>query len=303
MDRIAELVEGRAGGSVFTANVDHVVKAERNDAFRAAYGRASLVLADGKPLVWASRLLGEPLPEKVSGSDLIVPLARLAGERRWRVYVLGGQPAVATEAAAGLRDSFGVDVVGVDSPWIGQDGHDEDGDATLARLTSAEPDVVLVAFGAPKQELWIDRFLREPRPTVAIGVGGSLDFFAGRIKRAPTWMSEAGLEWLYRLLQEPRRDVGLAATSSRIRYSSLGSSLARWRGIAEQRCVAVHVRALRLRRDGARPRASRDRSRAGRTSVRRSVRPVQTTPSRMMRGASIWIIRPVRSSMIRLTRS
>ena len=205
LDRIAELVEGRAGGSVFTANVDHVVKAERNDAFRAAYGRASLVLADGKPLVWASRLLGEPLPEKVSGSDLIVPLARLAGERRWRVYVLGGQPAVATEAAARLRDSFGVDVVGVDSPWIGQDGHDEDGDATLARLTSAEPDVVLVAFGAPKQELWIDRFLREPRPTVAIGVGGSLDFFAGRIKRAPTWMSEAGLEWLYRLLQEPRR--------------------------------------------------------------------------------------------------
>src|SRR5918994_4549853 len=103
LDRIAELVDGRQGGSVFTANVDHVVKAERNDAFRAAYGRASLVLADGKPLVWASRLLGEPLPEKVSGSDLIVPLARRAAERRWRVYLLGGQPEVANEAAARLR--------------------------------------------------------------------------------------------------------------------------------------------------------------------------------------------------------
>ena len=205
LDRIAELVDGRAGGSVFTANVDHVVKAERNEAFREAYGRASLVLADGKPLVWASRLLGDPLPEKVSGSDLIVPLARRAAERRWRVYLLGGRPDVADEAAARLRDSFGVDVVGLDSPWIGHDGRDDDGDATLARLTSAEPDLVLVAFGAPKQELWIDRFLGEPRRTVAIGVGGSLDFLAGRIRRAPTWMSDAGLEWLYRLKQEPRR--------------------------------------------------------------------------------------------------
>ena len=205
LDRIGTLVDGRAGGSVFTANVDHVVKAERNQAFREAYGRATLVLADGKPLVWASRLLGEPLPEKVSGSDLIVPLARRAAEDRWRVYLLGGQPAVANEAAARLRDEFGVDVVGVDSPWVGPDGRDEDGDATLGRLTSAEPDVVLVAFGAPKQELWIDRFLQEPRPAVAIGVGGTLDFFAGRVKRAPAWMSDAGLEWLYRLMQEPRR--------------------------------------------------------------------------------------------------
>jgi N-acetylglucosaminyldiphosphoundecaprenol N-acetyl-beta-D-mannosaminyltransferase len=205
LEGIAELVNRRHGGTVFTPNVDHTVKAERLLDFRRAYSRADLCLADGMPLVWASRLLGSPLPEKVSGSDLVLPLMRLAAERRWRVYLLGGGPGVAEEAGEVLDRKFGTLIVGTDSPVVGSDGIDESSEQTLERLAAARPDLVLVAFGAPKQELWIDRFADRLGPAVAVGVGGSLDFITGQVRRAPAWMSSAGLEWLFRLVQEPRR--------------------------------------------------------------------------------------------------
>jgi N-acetylglucosaminyldiphosphoundecaprenol N-acetyl-beta-D-mannosaminyltransferase len=205
LEKIAELVDGRNGGAVFTPNVDHVVKAEHNADFRRAYSRADLCLADGMPLVWASRLMGSRLPEKVSGSDLVVPLMRLAAERRWGVYLLGGGRGVAEEAGEKLTHELGARIVGTDSPIVGPDGGDDCSEHTLERLRAASPDLVLVAFGAPKQELWIDRVSDRIRPAVAIGVGGSLDFIAGQIRRAPAWMSRAGIEWLFRLLQEPRR--------------------------------------------------------------------------------------------------
>lgn len=204
LETIAALVGRREGGAVFTPNVDHVVKAEGNPDFSRAYARADLCLADGMPIVWASRLLGSPLPAKVSGSDLLLPLMRLAAERRWRVYLIGGGPGVAEEAGEKLRE-LGVTIVGTDSPVVGPDGTSDSSDETLKRLAAASPDLVLVAFGAPKQELWIDRFGGRLDPAVAIGVGGSLDFLVGRTRRSPAWMSRLGLEWLFRLLQEPRR--------------------------------------------------------------------------------------------------
>ena len=205
LERIAELVDGRDGGAVFTPNVDHVVKAESDVEFRRAYSRASLCLADGVPILWAARLLGSPLPAKVSGSDLVLPLARLAAERRWRVYLLGGGPGVANEAGAKLSRELGVDVVGTDSPVVREDGTVEEAELTLGRLGATKPQLVLVALGAPKQERFIDRYGDRIGPAVAMGVGGSLDFVVGRVRRAPAWMSRAGLEWLYRLGQEPRR--------------------------------------------------------------------------------------------------
>jgi N-acetylglucosaminyldiphosphoundecaprenol N-acetyl-beta-D-mannosaminyltransferase len=205
LDKIAELVARRNGGAVFTPNVDHVVKAERHPDFRRAYSRADLCLADGMPLVWASRLLGSPLPEKVSGSDLVLPLVRLAAKRRWRVYLLGGGPGVAEKAGEMLARELGARIVGTDSPIVDPDGTADSSAQTLERLRAASPDLVLVAFGAPKQELWIDRFGERLGPAVAMGVGGSLDFITGQVRRAPAWMSRAGLEWLFRLLQEPRR--------------------------------------------------------------------------------------------------
>jgi N-acetylglucosaminyldiphosphoundecaprenol N-acetyl-beta-D-mannosaminyltransferase len=205
LDTIAELIAGKEGGAVFTPNVDHVVKAEKHAAFRDAYSRADLCLADGMPIVWASRLLGSPLPEKVSGSDLVLPLARLAVDRQWCVYLLGGGAGVAADAGEKMARELGVRLVGTDAPAVDADGGSDTADATLDRIRAAHPDLLLVAFGAPKQELWIDRFRGDIAPAVAIAVGGSLDFYTGRVSRAPSWMSRTGLEWLFRLIQEPRR--------------------------------------------------------------------------------------------------
>jgi N-acetylglucosaminyldiphosphoundecaprenol N-acetyl-beta-D-mannosaminyltransferase len=203
IDEIEGLVEGRQGGAVFTPNVDHVVKVERDANLRRAYQAAGLCLADGKPLVWASRLLGCPLPEKVSGADLIVPLAERAAARGWRVYLLGAGPGVAEKAATLFRQWYGIDVVGTDAPIVATDGTSPDD--VVARIRTAQPHLVLVALGAPKQELFIHRARDDLRPAVALGIGAALDFLTGTVKRAPQWMSEAGMEWLYRLGQEPRR--------------------------------------------------------------------------------------------------
>jgi N-acetylglucosaminyldiphosphoundecaprenol N-acetyl-beta-D-mannosaminyltransferase len=198
------LVDGGHGGAVYTPNVDHVVKAESNEAFRRAYERASLSLADGMPLVWVSGLLGCPLLERVTGSDLLVPVLEMAARRHWRVYLLGGAPGVAEATAKLLFEDFGVCVVGWDDCLIKIDGSDVEGDS-IKRAKEARPDLILVGLGPPKQELWIDRAADAVRPAVAFGIGAGLDFLAGRLKRAPRWMSRVGLEWAFRLFQEPRR--------------------------------------------------------------------------------------------------
>lgn len=204
IDRIAALVGSRAGGSVFTPNVDHVVTAEEDIAFREAYARASLCLADGQPLVWATRWLGTPVPEKVSGSDLVWPLLQRAAAESWRVYLLGGSPGSAELAAARLERELAVRVVGQDAPWVQTEGGPDEA-AVVERVCQAAPDLVLVGLGAPKQERFIDRVVQHIRPAVALGIGASIDFLAGRVRRAPRWVSRAGLEWLFRLAQEPRR--------------------------------------------------------------------------------------------------
>jgi N-acetylglucosaminyldiphosphoundecaprenol N-acetyl-beta-D-mannosaminyltransferase len=206
LDRIEALVAAGRGGAVFTPNVDHVVLAARTPELAKAYAEVELSLADGMPVVWASRLLGEPVPEKVSGSDLVVPLVERAARRGWRTYFLGGAAGVAEEAATRLQARFpGLAVAGADAPWLGLEAEDPQSAAALARLAAARPQLVLVALGAPKQEVWIHRNRAALAPAVAVGVGASLDFVAGRVRRAPRWMSRSGLEWAWRLGREPRR--------------------------------------------------------------------------------------------------
>ena len=204
LDAIEGLVNARCGGAVYTPNVDHVVSAETNAALHAAYQQATLSLADGMPLVWVAPLLGARLPERVAGSDLFVPLMQRAAERRWRVYLLGGGPGVAAVAAARLASDFGVDIVGWDSPMVAPDGTDRTG-GSLERVHAANPDILIVALGNPKQELWIARAGDALGRTVALGLGAALDFLVGHQKRAPRWMARAGFEWLYRLVHEPAR--------------------------------------------------------------------------------------------------
>lgn len=206
LDLVEQLVRSGGGGAVFTPNVDHVVLAHDNPRMRAAYSRANLALADGMPLLWAARLLGEPLPEKVSGSDFVPMVLERAADRGWRVYFLGGQPGVAALARDKLREGLpNLRVVGVDAPLIDANDLTKGCAPIIARVKLARPDVVFVALGAPKQEIWIDLVRDELRPAVLLAVGASLDFMAGSVPRAPRWISKAGLEWLFRLSREPRR--------------------------------------------------------------------------------------------------
>lgn len=204
LDRIAALVATHRGGAVFTPNVDHVVTAEDDPIFRAAYAEASLSLPDGQALVWATRVLGTPVPEKVSGSDLVRPLLERAAAERWRVYLLGGAPGTAETVAARIERELGVEVAGLDAPRISLEGGPDEA-AVIERVRHARPDLVLVALGSPKQERFIGRARAALAPAVAMGVGASLDFLAGRVRRAPGWIAGAGLEWLFRLSLEPRR--------------------------------------------------------------------------------------------------
>lgn len=204
LQAVERLVDAKQGGFIFTPNVDHVVNVDGDEAFAAAYAKADLCLADGMPLVWASRLLGAPLPERVAGSDLVGPLLELAGRRQWRVFFLGAGPGVADKAAAVAKARWNTLVVGTDAPMVNLKD-DAQLDRIAQQLVDAKPDLVLMAFGAPKQELLIARIAERVKPAVLLGIGASLDFIAGTIKRAPALMRKTGFEWLYRLSQEPGR--------------------------------------------------------------------------------------------------
>lgn len=206
LDAIAGMVERRRGGMVFTPNVDHVVMAEEDAHFQIAYAAADLSLADGMPIVWASRLLGHPVPEKISGSDLAPRLMKLAEARGFRVYLLGGAEGVAELAARKLQTIHPrLAIAGTASPRIDLSEPKESRQRLVEQIRGAAPDIVLVALGAPKQELWMYEAASALSPAVLLGVGAAIDFLAGTARRAPKWMSAYGLEWLYRLVQEPRR--------------------------------------------------------------------------------------------------
>jgi N-acetylglucosaminyldiphosphoundecaprenol N-acetyl-beta-D-mannosaminyltransferase len=206
LDRIARLVEAGGGGTVFTPNVDHFVLADENRAFREAYAAASLSLIDGMPLLWASRLLGHAVPEKVSGSDLLRPLVLRAARERWRVYLFGAAPGVAERAAARLLEEYpGLEVAGAEGPQVDLGVPRETRMDAVRRIRDSRPHLVLVALGGLKAEIWSREAADSLRPAVVVAVGAALDFLTGAQRRAPSWMSRAGLEWLHRLASDPRR--------------------------------------------------------------------------------------------------
>lgn len=206
VDRIVALCRAGQGGSVVTPNVDHVVMAEHNAALKAAYDGASLSLVDGKPLVWLAQAMNQPLPGKISGSDLIRPLVARAAQEGLRCFFLGGMEGIAQRAADILvAEHPGLIVAGCYSPPFGFEKNPEQDQAVVDVVAAAKPDLVFIALGAPKQELWWHKHQQALAPAVGLGIGASLDFIAGVVTRAPSWMSDAGLEWVYRLVQEPRR--------------------------------------------------------------------------------------------------
>jgi N-acetylglucosaminyldiphosphoundecaprenol N-acetyl-beta-D-mannosaminyltransferase len=205
IEAIVRLVRAGRGGTVFTPNVDHIVQAEHDLAFREAYTRTALSLVDGTPVLWAARLLGTPLPEKLSGSDLFEPLVERAAQERLRVVLLGGGPGVAELAARNLRQRIpALQIVDTLAPRLGLTATDEEREC-VARLRQAKADLIFVCLGAPKQELFSDRNRQALAPAVLVAFGAAVDFAAGTVPRAPGWVSRAGLEWAFRLGREPRR--------------------------------------------------------------------------------------------------
>ena len=203
VDAVARLVEqGGPTRLVATVNPEIVMRARSDRRFGEVLESAALCVADGIGVVWAMRRLGCPQYERVSGSDLVPQLAAVCARRGWRPFLLGSRPGVAAEAARRLEaDNPGLVVAGTHagSP------RPEDDEETLGRIAAARPDVLLVAYGSPNQELWIARNRHRLGVPVAMGVGGTLDFLAGRVRRAPAWMRRAHLEWLWRLLLQPAR--------------------------------------------------------------------------------------------------
>jgi N-acetylglucosaminyldiphosphoundecaprenol N-acetyl-beta-D-mannosaminyltransferase len=195
---------------VVTPNVDHAVMFQRHEELQRAYQQASLVLADGMPVLWASRLLRRPLPERVPGSDLVPALfAAAADHRSLRVYLLGAAPGVAERAAVQVQRKWpAVHIVGTCSPPLGFENQPDLNRQILAAIAAAKPDVLVVGLGAPKQELWLAAHQHEIAAPVALAVGATIDFLAGEKARAPKWMRAIGLEWLHRLASEPRRLFG-----------------------------------------------------------------------------------------------
>ncbi|MEX0585873.1 MAG: WecB/TagA/CpsF family glycosyltransferase [Pirellulales bacterium] len=199
---------GEACRFVVTPNVDHAVMFQERPEFQAAYADADLVLADGAPIVLASRLVGRALPERVAGSDLVL---RLFAESRQplHVYLLGAAPGVAEEAAANVRRKWrNVEVVGTYSPPLEFENDDAENARILAMIAAAAPDLLIVGFGAPKQELWVHQHCRGLQAKVVLCAGATIDFLAGNRRRSPVWMRRVGLEWVHRLVTEPRRLAG-----------------------------------------------------------------------------------------------
>ncbi len=207
---------GAACQFVVTPNVDHAVLFQHRPDLRAAYADAALVLADGAPIVLASRIVGRPLPERVAGSDL-VPRLLAASNTPLRVFLLGAAPGVAETAAERIERQWPeVDVVGTCSPPIGFELDDAENARILAAIAAAAPDLLVVGFGAPKQELWVHRHRRQLQAKVAICAGATIDFLAGCQRRSPIWMRRAGLEWLHRVWREPRRLAARYARDARV---------------------------------------------------------------------------------------
>jgi N-acetylglucosaminyldiphosphoundecaprenol N-acetyl-beta-D-mannosaminyltransferase len=208
LDRIDRLIAADEPSLVITANLNYAMLADADPRLRAVNERAALVLADGMPLVWWSRLGPRPLPERVAGSDLIYGICERAAQKGHRIYLLGAGLGVADEAAAKLVQKYpGLTIVGVECPPFRRlTAAEERGQ--IDRIRAARPDILFVAFGQPKGEFWIGDRLDRLGVPVCVQVGATLDFVAGRVKRSPRWMQKTGLEWVYRMLQEPRRLAG-----------------------------------------------------------------------------------------------
>lgn len=188
------------------ANVDVVIRAEADTYLSEILKKADLTLADGKPLLWISGLYKKPIREKVSGSDFVPRLCKMAEDRQYSVYLLGGAEGVAKEAAKNLRQQYPKLVIaGTNCPPYGFEKDEAAVEQICQSISDAAPDILIVCLGCPKQEKFIYENIEKYDAVLSVCAGATIDFLAGNLKRSPKWMSDIGLEWFFRFLMEPRR--------------------------------------------------------------------------------------------------
>lgn len=207
VQRVVEHAASRgAPAFVVTPNAHHVVMLQESEPFRRVYREAWLSVADGVPLIWASRLLGSPLPGRVNGTDLFEAVCAAAAKRRLRVFLLGGRPGAADAAARVLQERHpDLIIAGTYCPPFGFERDAEESARTISAVREARPDILFVGLGAPKQEIWMHENGEAVGVPVSLGIGVSFELVAGMVQRAPPWMQRSGLEWFFRLLMEPGR--------------------------------------------------------------------------------------------------
>lgn len=203
---VEELIADGRKSQVCVTNAYSLILMQKDKKFKDITDSAGLVVADGKPLIWISKLYGEPIPERVAGSDLVYGLSKKSSEKRYKLFFLGSNPTTLGKMVKNLEKMFPfLQIAGVYSPPFKKQFSERKNEKMIALINKARPDVLFVGLGAPKQEKWIWEHESELEVPVLIGVGAAFDFVAGTVKRAPKWMQKYGLEWFFRFCQEPRR--------------------------------------------------------------------------------------------------
>jgi len=191
---------------VITPNAHHINIIHKDKEFKKLYQEADLVLTDSVPLVWASKILGNPIKERVAGSDIFPSFCQVASQKKYKIFLLGSEPGIADQAASILKKLHpGLRVVDTYSPPFGFENNPQENKKIFQLITQAESDVLFVGLGSPKGEKWSWLHKDKINSSVIICVGAAFDFIAGKSKRAPLWMQKVGLEWFHRFLKEPRR--------------------------------------------------------------------------------------------------
>lgn len=191
---------------VVTPNVDHIVKLQNDDYFLEVYKKADIVVADGMPIIWYSKLIKRPIIEKISGSDLFPKVCELCSNKGYTIFLLGAADGIAEIAKKKLENKYkGLRIIGTYSPKYGFEDDINEIKNIINIINKNKPDILAVGLGAPKQEKFIYKYREELKVPVSLAIGATIDFEAGNIKRAPRWMQKIGMEWFYRLIKEPKR--------------------------------------------------------------------------------------------------
>ena len=203
---IEKMIASDKKSYVVAINVDVVMKIENDPYLKKIVDNADMVLVDGKPLVWISKMHGKPLKAKISGSDLVPHLCKKAAQKKYSIFIIGGKDGIANQAKKRLEETFpDIQIVGTYAPPMGFERDEVELNKINSIISEKKPDLLFACFGCPKQEKWIYENISKYDAKVSVCAGATVDFLAGNIKRAPRWMSEYGLEWFYRFLQEPKR--------------------------------------------------------------------------------------------------